>query len=157
MAFFGVPRYVAGEIARLQLSSAELILLLLVFYIILGCFLEGMSAIVMTLPVVLPVVLAAGYSKIWLGVFLVLVIEMAPDNAAGRVQPICDPRNDRGEHLAYRVGRISILYHHGSGDRTSRRFPGLTTVASEPSLLITPLQGRTDYGSRMEKCEWNEL
>jgi TRAP-type C4-dicarboxylate transport system permease large subunit len=77
MAFFGVPRYVAGEIARLQLSSAELILLLLVFYIILGCFLEGMSAIVMTLPVVLPVVIAAGYSKIWLGVFLVLVIEMA--------------------------------------------------------------------------------
>ena len=77
MAFFGVPRYVAGEIARLQLSPAELILLLLVFYVILGCFLEGMSAIVMTLPVVLPIVLAAGFSKIWLGVFLVLVIEMA--------------------------------------------------------------------------------
>jgi tripartite ATP-independent transporter DctM subunit len=77
MAFFGVPRYVASEIARLHLSSAELLLLLLVFYIILGCFLEGMSAIVMTLPVVLPVVLEAGYSKIWLGVFLVLVIEMA--------------------------------------------------------------------------------
>ena len=37
-----MPRYVAGEIARLQLSPAELILLLLVFYMILGCFLEGM-------------------------------------------------------------------------------------------------------------------
>lgn len=77
MAFFGIPRYVAEEIARLQLSSTELILLLFVFYIILGCFLEGMSAIVMTLPVVLPVVLSAGYDKIWLGIFLVLVIEMA--------------------------------------------------------------------------------
>jgi tripartite ATP-independent transporter DctM subunit len=77
MAFLGVPRFVAEQIAALQLSPAELVLLLLVFYLILGCFLEGMSAIVMTLPIVLPLVLAAGYDKIWLGIFLVLVVEMA--------------------------------------------------------------------------------
>jgi len=77
MAFLGVPRAVAEQIAALNLSAFELILLLLVFYAILGCVLEGMSAIVMTLPITLPLVLHAGYDKIWFGVFLVLVVEMA--------------------------------------------------------------------------------
>ena len=77
MAFLGVPRAVAEQIAALNLSAFELILLLLVFYGILGCVLEGMSAIVMTLPITLPLVLHAGYDKIWFGVFLVLVVEMA--------------------------------------------------------------------------------
>ncbi len=77
MAFLGVPRAVAEQIAALELSAFALVLLLLVFYMILGCVLEGMSAIVMTLPITLPLILAAGYDKIWFGVFLVLVVEMA--------------------------------------------------------------------------------
>jgi C4-dicarboxylate transporter DctM subunit len=44
---------------------------------ILGCFLDGFSMIVMTLPIVLPIVKAAGFDPIWFGVFLVLVVEMA--------------------------------------------------------------------------------
>jgi len=77
MAFLGVPRAVAEQIAALELSAFSLVLLLLVFYMLLGCVLEGMSAIVMTLPITLPLILAAGYDKIWFGVFLVLVVEMA--------------------------------------------------------------------------------
>jgi tripartite ATP-independent transporter DctM subunit len=77
MAFLGVPRAVAEQIAALNLSAFELIALLLVFYVALGCVLEGMSAIVMTLPITLPLVLSVGYDKIWFGVFLVLVVEMA--------------------------------------------------------------------------------
>lgn len=77
MAFLGVPRAVAEQIAALELSAFSLILLLLVFYMLLGCVLEGMSAIVMTLPITLPLIVAAGYDKIWFGVFLVLVVEMA--------------------------------------------------------------------------------
>ena len=77
MAFLGVPRAVAEQIAALELSAFALVLVLLVFYMILGCVLEGMSAIVMTLPITLPLILAAGYDKIWFGVFLVLVVEMA--------------------------------------------------------------------------------
>lgn len=77
MAFLGVPRAVAQAIADLSLSPYQLIALLLVFYMLLGCVLEGMSAIVMTLPITLPLVTAAGYDKIWFGVFLVLVVEMA--------------------------------------------------------------------------------
>ena len=77
MGFLGVPRMIAGEIAALELSPMGLILLLLVFYAILGCVLDGLSAIVMTLPITLPLVLAAGFDKIWFGVFVVIVVEMA--------------------------------------------------------------------------------
>ena len=77
MGFLGVPRMIAGEIAALDLSPIALIVLLLVFYAILGCVLEGLSSIVMTLPITLPLVLAAGFDKIWFGVFLVIVVEMA--------------------------------------------------------------------------------
>ena len=77
MGFLGVPRMIATEIAALELSPMGLILLLLVFYAILGCVLDGLSAIVMTLPITLPLVLAAGFDKIWFGVFVVIVVEMA--------------------------------------------------------------------------------
>ena len=77
MGFLGVPRMVAREIVALELSPIALIVMLLVFYAILGCVLEGMSSIVMTLPITLPLVQAAGFDKIWFGVFLVVVVEMA--------------------------------------------------------------------------------
>lgn len=77
MGFLGVPRAVAAEISAMELSPLMLILLLLVFYVGLGCVLEGMSTIVMTLPITLPLIIAAGFDKIWFGVFLVLVVEMA--------------------------------------------------------------------------------
>ena len=77
MGYLGVPRIVAGQITALGLSPIALIMLLLFFYAVLGCVLEGMSSIVMTLPITLPLVLAAGFDKIWFGVFLVIVVEMA--------------------------------------------------------------------------------
>lgn len=77
LGFLGVPRAISAEIAALELTPLMLIALLLVFYVILGMVLEGMSAIVMTLPIALPLILDAGFDKIWFGVFLVLVVEMA--------------------------------------------------------------------------------
>ncbi|WP_321338824.1 TRAP transporter large permease subunit [uncultured Cohaesibacter sp.] len=77
LGYLGLPSFIAGYIQSLQLSPLVLILVLLLFYAILGCIMEGMSAIVMTLPITLPLVLAAGYDKVWYGVFLVLVVEMA--------------------------------------------------------------------------------
>jgi C4-dicarboxylate transporter DctM subunit len=77
MGFLGVPRYVANAIAALELSPYMLVGTLIVFYLILGCFLDGLSAIVMTLPITLPLVLLAGYDKLWFGVFIVIVVEMA--------------------------------------------------------------------------------
>jgi tripartite ATP-independent transporter DctM subunit len=76
-AFLSVPSMVAEFVAGLGLSTYELIFVLVVFYIILGCFLDGFSIIVMTLPVVLPLVNAVGFDKLWFGIFLVVVVEMS--------------------------------------------------------------------------------
>ncbi|MBV1694815.1 MAG: TRAP transporter large permease subunit [Hyphomicrobiales bacterium] len=76
-AFLGIPKAIADWVASLGLSPFGLMLALIGFYLVLGCFLDGFSMIVMTLPIVLPIVKAAGFDPIWFGIFLVLVVEMA--------------------------------------------------------------------------------
>jgi C4-dicarboxylate transporter, DctM subunit len=77
MGFIGLPREVAAFIGSLQLSPFMLLLLLMVFFIILGCFLDGISMVVLTMAVLLPTVQGAGIDLIWFGIFVVLVVEMA--------------------------------------------------------------------------------
>jgi C4-dicarboxylate transporter, DctM subunit len=77
MAFLGVPRQVADLIGAMELGPFGLIAVLMVFYVILGMVLDGLSAIVMTLPITFPLVLAAGFDPIWFGIFLVVVVEMS--------------------------------------------------------------------------------
>jgi TRAP-type C4-dicarboxylate transport system permease large subunit len=76
-AFLGIPRAVADFVAGMGLSPFMLIVALIIFYLILGCFLDGFSMIVLTLPIVLPIVKQAGFDPVWFGIFLVLVVEMA--------------------------------------------------------------------------------
>ncbi|RKK02704.1 TRAP transporter large permease subunit [Pseudoroseomonas wenyumeiae] len=76
-AFLGVPRYVAEVVTGWGLSPFMLILVLTLLYLVLGCFLDGFSMIVMTLPIVLPLVTAAGFDKLWFGIYLVIAVEMA--------------------------------------------------------------------------------
>jgi C4-dicarboxylate transporter, DctM subunit len=76
-AFLGIPRAIADFVAGLGLSPFMLVVALIVFYLILGCFLDGFSMIVMTLPIVLPIVKQAGFDPVWFGIFLVLVVEMS--------------------------------------------------------------------------------
>ncbi|MBE9640036.1 TRAP transporter large permease [Salipiger mangrovisoli] len=77
MGFLGMPRAVSDFVNGLDLSPLMLIVLLIVIYIVLGSFLEGMSIIVMTIPIVLPLVTAAGYDSLWFGIFLILMVELA--------------------------------------------------------------------------------
>jgi C4-dicarboxylate transporter DctM subunit len=77
MGFIGIPNALAEWIASLGLSPIELIIYLSVFFIILGCFLDGISVIVLTTSVVLPMVTQANINLIWFGIFLVLVVEMS--------------------------------------------------------------------------------
>ena len=77
LAYLGTPQAVLDSIAALNLTGIQLILALLAIYLVLGLFLDGMSTIIMTLPITLPLVIAAGYDPIWFGVFLVLAVEMA--------------------------------------------------------------------------------
>ncbi len=77
MGFTGLPRALAEWIASLELTPTALILALMVFYIIIGCFLDGISSVVLTMAVVEPMIRQAGIDVIWFGIFIVVVVEMA--------------------------------------------------------------------------------
>jgi C4-dicarboxylate transporter, DctM subunit len=77
MGFIGLPRHLAEFIGSLGLSPLALLVLLVGFFIVLGCFLDGISMVVLTIAVLLPTVQNAGFDLIWFGIFIVLVVEMA--------------------------------------------------------------------------------
>jgi len=77
MGFTGLPRNLAIWIESMQLSPYILIIVLMIFYIILGMFLDGISAVVLTMAIIEPMIRQAGFDMIWFGIFLVVVVEMA--------------------------------------------------------------------------------
>lgn len=77
MGFIGIPVELAEWIKSLELSQVELIISLTIFFIVLGCFIDGISVIVLTTSVVLPMITQAGLDLIWFGIFLVMVVEMS--------------------------------------------------------------------------------
>jgi len=77
MGFTGLPRNLAIWINEMNLSPYVLIMVLTIFYIILGMFLDGISAVVLTMAIIEPMIRQAGFDMIWFGVFLVIVVEMA--------------------------------------------------------------------------------
>lgn len=81
MGFLQIPQDAAAFVGELDLSPTGLIVALALFYLALGLILDGVSAMVMTLPIALPLVVAAGLDPLWFGVFLVVLVE------AGQVTP----------------------------------------------------------------------
>ena len=77
MAYTGIPRALAGWVDSLHLSPYALIAALTVMYIVLGTALDGISMIVLTTAVVIPMIKKAGFDLVWFGIFLVLIVEMA--------------------------------------------------------------------------------
>jgi C4-dicarboxylate transporter, DctM subunit len=77
MGYIGLPRHLAEFVRSLGLSPFLLMIALAIFYIILGCFLDGISMVVLTMGVILPTVQAAGFDLVWFGIFVVIVVEMA--------------------------------------------------------------------------------
>ncbi len=77
MGYIGLPRHLAEFVSSLGLSPFVLILALTLFYVLLGCFLDGISMVVLTMGVILPIVQAAKLDLIWFGIFVVIVVEMA--------------------------------------------------------------------------------
>ncbi len=77
MGYIGLPRHLAEWITSLHLPPLALIFALMVFFIVLGCFLDGISMVVLTMGVLLPTVERAGFDLLWFGIFVVLVVEMA--------------------------------------------------------------------------------
>jgi C4-dicarboxylate transporter, DctM subunit len=77
MGYIGLPRHLAEWIGGLGLAQWQLVLVLALFYIVLGCFLDGISMVVLTMGVIMPTIQKAGIDPIWFGIFIVLVVEMA--------------------------------------------------------------------------------
>jgi len=77
MGYIGLPRHLAEWIATLGLTKFQLILALTAFYVVLGCFLDGISMVVLTMGVIMPTVQKAGIDPLWFGIFIVIVVEMA--------------------------------------------------------------------------------
>ncbi len=77
MGYIGLPRHLAEYISSLGLSPFVLMLALALFFMLLGCFMDGISIVVLTMGVLLPTVQAAGIDLIWFGIFVVVVVEMA--------------------------------------------------------------------------------
>jgi C4-dicarboxylate transporter, DctM subunit len=77
MGFTGIPRNLAAWIGTMELSPYALLAVLTVFFIVLGCFLDGISVVVLTTSIILPMVQAVGIDTLWFGIYLVLVVEMS--------------------------------------------------------------------------------
>jgi TRAP-type C4-dicarboxylate transport system permease large subunit len=77
MGYIGLPRRLAEFITGLGLTQLGLLFWLMVFYIVLGCFLDGISMVVLTMGVILPTIVKAQIDLVWFGIFIVLVVEMA--------------------------------------------------------------------------------
>ena len=77
MGFTGLPRNLATWIAEMNLSAPMLLFALTIFFIILGCFLDGISVVVLTTSIIMPMIAAVGIDPLWFGIYLVIVVEMS--------------------------------------------------------------------------------
>jgi C4-dicarboxylate transporter, DctM subunit len=77
MGYTGLPNDLANWVATLHLSAYGLLMALLLLYLVLGCFLDGISCVVLTIGIVEPMVRQAGIDMVWFGIFIVLVVELA--------------------------------------------------------------------------------
>ncbi|MEQ8604736.1 MAG: TRAP transporter large permease subunit [Marivibrio sp.] len=77
MGFAGIPRMLAAWIGDMGLSHYELLIALTIFFVVMGCFLDGISIIVLTTSIIMPIVEQAGVDPIWFGIYLVFVVEMS--------------------------------------------------------------------------------
>ena len=77
IGILGIPQALARFVAEIGAGPVETMLVLFVFYLILGCFLETLSMMIGTIPVVFPLVLALGIDPVWFGIFLVVMCELA--------------------------------------------------------------------------------
>ncbi|TKB06198.1 TRAP transporter large permease [Desulforhopalus sp. IMCC35007] len=77
MGFTGIPKMLASWIGAMHLSPYALLGALTLFFIVMGCFLDGISVVVLTTSVIMPMIEQAGIDPLWFGIFVVIVVEMA--------------------------------------------------------------------------------
>ena len=77
LGLLGVPQTLTSIFTELDVTPTQTIWVIVIFYLIMGMFLETLSTLFATIPVILPIILAVGIDPVWFGVFLVLMMEMA--------------------------------------------------------------------------------
>lgn len=77
MAATGITDAITGSIKGLGLSAVQMLFVVIVFYLILGCFMETLSMMITTIPIVFPIMIHAGYDPIWLGILIIILVEAA--------------------------------------------------------------------------------
>lgn len=118
-AALGVPDAVSQFVAKFDLSPVALIFALMILYLVLGTALEGFSMIATTLPVVLPLITAAGFDKVWFGIFMVIMVEMA------QISP----------PVAFNLSVIQAITGHSMGYLCKATMPFLLVMMTFTMLL----------------------
>ena len=77
MAATGLTETLTNSISGLGLSPGWMLLVVVIFYVILGCFMETLSMMIVTIPIVAPIMIALGYDPIWLGIVIIVLVETA--------------------------------------------------------------------------------
>nr|WP_288960843.1 TRAP transporter large permease subunit [uncultured Sulfitobacter sp.] len=133
LGFAGVPAALSGAIADWDLSPYALLFVLTGLYLFLGCFLEGASMMVLTLPIVQPLVEAAGFDMIWFGIFLIICIEMAQ---------ITPPVGMNLFVLQRMTGRSLPLIFRSSVPFFLLMLLGLVIISLVPGIVLWPIGGK---------------
>ena len=127
MGYLHIPTDVAAAIGAMNLSPPMLIVVLTLFYIVLGLFLDGVSIIVMSLPITLPLAVQAGIDPVWFGIYLILTIEL------GQVTP----------PVGFNLFVIQALTRHSIGRIALYAFPffclmllGIALLAAFPDIAL---------------------
>lgn len=131
MGFTGVPRVLAGYVEAWELSPVMLIVLLTVLYICLGCFLDGVSMMVLTAAVVLPMVDRAGIDLLWFGIFTVIVVEMAQ---------ITPPVGFNLFVLQGMTGRDILKVTKAAAPFFFLMLLGIAIITAFPQIVLAPVQ-----------------
>ena len=118
-AALGVPDAVTAFVSKFNLSPVALIFALMLLYLVLGTALEGFSMIATTLPVVLPLITAAGFDKVWYGIFMVIMVEMA------QISP----------PVAFNLSVIQAITGHSMGYLCKATMPFLLVMMAFTMLL----------------------
>ncbi len=138
MGYIGLPRHLAEWIGGLGLSQLALIVALMIFYVILGCFLDGISMVVLTMGVILPTVEKAGIDLVWFGIFIVLVVEMAQITPpVGFNLFMLQGDDQEADHVDRAAGAADVLSHdHRDADALLLSAAGDLPAAPDEVRLI---------------------
>jgi C4-dicarboxylate transporter DctM subunit len=110
MGFLGIPAAITQAITGMDLSPYVLMMLLGLVYVVLGCLLDGFSIVVMTLPIALPMVVAAGFDPIWFGIYLILMVEVSQITPPVGFNLFRHPGPHRRPHYAHRRHALPFFF-----------------------------------------------